>query len=106
MTKAFKSHLEHIKMAKKTISLWEQMTLAEKSMGFLWEQLFDCLCSENSESNLSAIKDLSSILHKLLQNYQQLFSITQKIHSNTNDEKAWNLSENVLKTIEDQLQLL
>jgi len=49
---------------------------------------------------------LSGILHKLLQNYQQLFAITQKLQSDASDEKAWNLSENVLKTIEDQLQLL
>lgn len=106
MTKAFKTHLERIKFAKNTASLLEQMTLAEKSMGLLWEQLFDYLCSNNKESDWSAIKDLSGILHKLLQNYQQLFAITQKLHSDETDEKAWNLSESVLKTIEDQLQLL
>ena len=106
MRKAFKSHLERIKFAKNTASLWDQMALAEKSMGLLWEQLFDCLCCNDIESDWSSIKDLSSILHKLLQNYQQLFAITQKLHSDANDEKAWNLSENVLKTIEDQLQLL
>ena len=106
MKKAFKTHLDRIKQAKTTASLWEQMILAEKSMGLLWEQLFDGLCSNNTESDWSSVKDLSSILHKLLQNYQQLFAITQKLHSDTSDEKAWNLSESVLKTIEDQLQLL
>lgn len=106
MREAFKSHLDRIKFAKNTASLWEQMALAEKSMGLLWEQLFDGLCSDKVEEDLSSIKDLSSILHKLLQNYQQLFAITQKLHSDTTDENAWNLSENVLKTIEDQLQLL
>ena len=106
MRKAFKSHLERIKFAKNAASLWEQMALAEKSMGILWEQLFDSLCSNTMESDWSSVKDLSGILHKLLQNYQQLFAITQKLQSDASDEKAWNLSENVLKTIEDQLQLL
>ena len=39
MRKAFKSHLERIKFAKNTASLWEQMALAEKSMGILWVSL-------------------------------------------------------------------
>lgn len=106
MTKAFKTHLERIKFARNTISFWEQMLLAEKSMGLLWEQLFDRLCAENAELDIPNIKDLSVILHKLIQNYQQLFLITQKIRNDVSDEKAWMLSEDVLKNIEDQLQLL
>lgn len=102
----FNEHLERIQRAKKTTSLLEQMSLAEQSMGILWEQLFDQLCVKASDSNLSAVKELTAILHKLLQTYRQLFALCQKINDPATDDKAWALSETVLKEIEEQLQML
>lgn len=84
----------------------EQMNLAEKSMGILWEQLFDQLCVTNDTANISNIKDLANVIHKLLQNYRHLSAIQQKIQNRSQDEQSWALSEAVLKEIEDQLQLL
>lgn len=102
----FDHHLQRIKLAKEATSMGEQMHLAEKSMGILWIQLFDQLCMTNDTNNLSNIKDLSTILHKLLQNYKQLSEMKQKIQGPSQDEQSWLLSENTLRDIEDQLQLL
>ena len=103
---AFKGHLDRIKLAKNTASLMEQMQLAEKSMGLLWEQLFDTLCTQEEGADLSPIKELAGVLNKMLTSYKHLFAIQQRLQGKPTDEKAWMLSENVLKEIEDQLQLL
>ena len=103
---AFKEHLERIQRAKHTASLLEQMNLAEQSMGILWERIFDRLCVDDLKSDLDTVKDLTGILHKLLQTYRQLFAVCQKSGNANADDNAWTLSENVLKDIENQLQML
>lgn len=102
---AFKEHLQRIRHAKNTASLLEQMNIAEQSMGLLWERIFDRLCVDEAETDLSTVKELTGILHKLLQTYRQLFAVCQKSNTDT-DERTWALSEDVLKDIEDQLQML
>ncbi len=102
----FNEHLERIQRAKKATSLLEQMSLAEQSMGILWEQLFDQLCVKAPDSDLSAVKELTAILNKLLQAYRQLFALCQKINGSATDGEAWTLSETILKEIEEQLQML
>ena len=101
---AFKEHIQRIKTAKDTASLLDQMKIAEKSMGLLWEDLFDQVC--NKDNDLGDIKDLTSILNKLLQSYRQLFAISKSMNKSECEEKAWELSEDTLKEIEEQLQLL
>ena len=101
---AFKEHIQRIKVAKDTASLLEQMEIAEKSMGILWEDLFDQIC--NKENDLGNIKDLTNILNKLLQNYRQLFSLSKGLSQPKDEVQAWELSENTLREIEEQLQLL
>ncbi|MBR1843833.1 MAG: hypothetical protein IJ793_03095 [Opitutales bacterium] len=103
---AFKEHLQRIQRAKNTASLLEQMNIAEQSMGLLWEKLFDRLCVDETQSDLGTVKELTGILHKLLQTYRQLFAVCQKSASENADNNAWALSEDVLKDIEDQLQML
>lgn len=101
---AFKEHIKRIKVAKDTASLLEQMEIAEKSMGILWEDLFDQICSKDND--LGNIKDLTSILNKLLQNYRQLFSLSKGLNRPKDETHTWELSENTLREIEEQLQLL
>lgn len=101
---AFKEHIQRIKIAKDTASLLEQMEIAEKSMGILWEDLFDQIC--NKDNDLGNIKDLTGILNKLLQNYRQLFALSKGLNHSKEGSPTWELSENTLKEIEEQLQLL
>jgi len=101
---AFKGHIQRIKVAKDTASLLEQMKIAEKSMGILWEDLFDQIC--NKENDLGNIKDLTGILHKLLQNYRQLFALSEGLNPPKDEAQTWEISENMLKEIEENLQLL
>lgn len=84
----------------------EQMNLAEKSMGILWEQLFDQLCMTSDGTDIATIKDLANVIHKLLQNYRHLSALQQKMQNRSQDEQSWALSETALQEIEDQLQLL
>lgn len=100
----FKSHIQRIHVAKEATNLFTQMQLAEKSMGILWEELFDQICSKNSQRD--DIKEISSILNKLLQNYRQLFAITQKLKPEDNEQSNWTFTENILRELENQLQLL
>lgn len=102
----FNEHLKRIKTAKNTASILEQMTMAEKSMGILWEQIFDILCINPQTNDFTILKEMTSILSKLLNNYRQLFAISKKINDQTNNDNAWAISESVLKEIEEQLQLL
>ena len=101
---AFKEHIQRIKAAKDTASLLDQMKIAEKSMGILREDLFDQIC--NPDTNLGNIKDLTNILNKLLQSYRQLFALSRGINKPQAEEQNWELSETMLKEIEEQLQLL
>ena len=101
---AFKEHIQRIRVAKDTASLLEQMKIAEKSMGILWEDLFDQIC--NKDNDLTNIKDLTGILNKLLQTYRQLFALSKGLNRPKDEEKTWELSENTLREIEEQLQLL
>ena len=104
-TKAFKKHLERIDLAKKTNNLMTQMSVAEKAMGILWEHLFDQLCVHD-EPDWKTIKDLSNILQRILRNYQQIFKISHQFAKQNENNTTWNLSEDTLKAIEEQLQLL
>jgi hypothetical protein len=101
---AFRSHLERIRFAKKTTSLLEQTTLAEKSMGLLWEHLFDYLCLDNQGPDWAIVKELATILNKLMRNYQQLRTLSNI--KGVKEQQPWRLSADMLKEIEDQLQLL
>ena len=101
---AFKEHIQRIRVAKDTASLLEQMKIAEKSMGILWEDLFDQIC--NKDNDLTNIKNLTGILNKLLQNYRQLFALSKGLNRPKNETQTWELSENTLREIEEQLQLL
>ena len=103
-TPAFKEHLNRIKVAKDTTDLFSQMQLAEKTMGMLWEDLFDQICHKNSD--LSCIKDLTVVLNKLIQTYRQLFLLTKQIKPHEGENQNWTFSDNLLKELEDQLQLL
>ncbi len=105
-TTDFKEHIKRIRTAKNTASILEQMNIAEKSMGILWEQIFDILCINPQTNDFTNLKEMTSILTKLLSNYRQLFTLSKKINGQNNDDSAWTLSENVLKEIEEQLQLL
>ncbi len=102
----FKEHLKRIKTAKDTTTLLEQMGLAEKSMSILWNQIFDLLCFNDPENDLRGIKELAGVLNKILTNYRQLFTITQKVCGSNHNEKAWEISESIFRDIEEQLQLL
>ncbi|MDR0756188.1 MAG: hypothetical protein LBE99_04740 [Puniceicoccales bacterium] len=106
---SFKKHIDRIKLAKQATTLLEQMALAEQSMGLLWEHLFDHLClHKDNEPDWGKIKELSTILHKLMQNYQHLhhFSLGMTSTNADNNSLSWALSEESLKEIEEQLQLL
>ena len=103
-TPAFKEHLKRIKVAKDTTDLFSQMQLAEKTMGMIWEDLFDQICHKNSD--LDCIKDLSAVLSKLIQTYRQLFMLTKQIKPNEVENQNWTFSDSLLKELEDQLQLL
>ena len=105
---SFKKYVKRIELAKQVTGLLEQTTLAEKSMGLLWEHLFDHLCMTHAdEPDWKTIKDLASILGKLLQNYHHLqqFS-TQLSAQNAENKHPWVLSSEALESIEDQLNLL
>ena len=73
-TTDFKEHIKRIKAAKNTASILEQMNIAEKSMGILWEQIFDILCITPQTDDFTNLKEMTSILTKLLNNYRQLFT--------------------------------
>lgn len=103
-TPDFKEHLKRIKVAKDTTDLFSQMQLAEKTMGIIWEDLFDQICHKNSD--LSCIKDLTIVLNKLVQSYRQIFLLTRKIKPEASENQSWSFSDTLLKELEEQLQLL
>jgi hypothetical protein len=103
-TSAFNEHLKRIKVAKDTTDLFSQMQVAEKTMSILWEDLFDQICHKNSD--LSYVKDLTMVLNKLIQSYRQLFMLTKQIRPETTEHQHWSFSDNLLKELEEQLQLL
>ena len=103
---SFKKHVKGIELAKQATGLLEQMTLAEKSMGIVWEHLFDHLClSQAEEPDWKTIKELSSIVGKLLQNYQHLQQFSTQLNAQ-NPTLPLELSEATLESIEAQLKLL
>lgn len=107
----FNSHLKRIRSARETTtSLIEQTTLAERSIGLLWEHLFDRLCLKTEEPDWQDVRDLSNILRKTTQSYHQLKCLELKTQNDQTegekDQKAWLLSEQTLADIEEQLQLL
>ena len=95
--------------AKRTNSttLSEQITLAEQSIGYLWEYLSQHLHPyPNEDLDWKNIKEIASILHKLIQNYQQLHTLFAQHSQGDNTQRTWSLSEETLRSIEEQLNLL
>lgn len=99
----FNKHLDRIKRAKNATSLLEQMHVAEQSMGMLWERLFDQLCMDAKSENFNTTKEIVGVLTKLLRNYRELFMVCSKVN---NAQAESDLSEEMLSSLEDQLNLL
>ena len=99
----FNEHLDRIKRAKNAASLLEQMHVAEQSMRMLWERLFDQLCVDAKSDNFSTTKEIVGVLTKLLHNYRELFKVCSKVN---NAQVQSDLSEEMLRNLEDQLNLL
>ncbi len=106
---SFDSHLTRIRSAKEeTKNVLENTTLAEQSIGLLWERLFNLLCLSH-QPDWQEMKSLSDVLKKATQSYSQLKAIGMKENtknSNTEDSDALLLSDETLADIEEQLQLL
>ena len=85
-------------LAKKTADMNEQIRLAEQAIGHVWEYLSQILQISSQE--------IVSVLQKLIQNYQQLQMLSKQQSLGEADQRDLMLSEDTIRDIEEQLNLL
>ena len=99
----FANHIARIRVAKKAATLIEQVSIAEQSMGLLWENLFDKLCVSGDEQDWKELKILSDVLRKTIQSYQSVKTLANNSNSDCNDARSWELTEDVISAIDSLL---
>ena len=94
-------------LAKKTADMNEHIRLAEQAIGHVWEYLSQILqISSQDNPDWKTIKEIVSVLQKLIQNYQQLQMLSKQQSLGEADQRDLMLSEDTIMDIEEQLNLL
>ncbi|MDR0693156.1 MAG: hypothetical protein LBF49_01115 [Puniceicoccales bacterium] len=123
---SFKNHLAQIKFAKacasEILSDFELPTeTAMASLSRAWEMLFDSICGSN-EGSVGELKDISCVIQKLSASHQKIQDIEfkkiarlksadlngerQKLQAMRENLQRGRLPDDIVKTVEEQLQLL
>ncbi|MDR2628427.1 MAG: hypothetical protein LBC30_00270 [Puniceicoccales bacterium] len=123
---SFKNHLAQIKFAKACTSeiLADSELPTETAMASLsraWEMLFDSICGSN-EGSVGELKDISCVIQKLSASHQKIQDIEfkktarlksadlgeerQKLQAMRENLQRGKLPGDIVKTVEEQLQLL
>ncbi|MDR1233381.1 MAG: hypothetical protein LBJ75_03960 [Puniceicoccales bacterium] len=123
---SFKNHLAQIKFAKvrtsKILSGFELPTeTAMASLSRAWEMLFDSICGSD-EGSVGELKDISCVIQKLSASHQKIQDIEfkkiarlksadlneerQKLQTMRENLQRGRLPSDIVKTVEEQLQLL
>ncbi|MDR0742311.1 MAG: hypothetical protein LBE98_02505 [Puniceicoccales bacterium] len=123
---SFKNHLAQIKFAKTRTS--EILTGSElpteaamASLSRAWEMLFDSICG-NTDGSVGELKDISCVIQKLSASHQKIQDIEfkkiaklksadlneerQKLQTMRENLQRGRLPSDIVKTVEEQLQLL
>jgi hypothetical protein len=123
---SFKNYLAQIKFAKaptsEIIADFELPTeTAMASLSRAWEMLFDSICGSN-EGSVGELKDISCVIQKLSASHQKIKNIEfkkiarlksadlseerQKLQARRKNLQNGKLPSDIVKTGEEQLQLL
>ncbi|MDR1173190.1 MAG: hypothetical protein LBK24_00120 [Puniceicoccales bacterium] len=123
---SFKNHLAQIKFAKVRTSeiLADSELPTETAMASLsraWEMLFDSICGSD-EGSVGELKDISYVIQKLSASHQKIQDIEfkkiarlksadlneerQKLQTMRENLQRGRLPSDIVKTVEEQLQLL
>ncbi|MDR2778730.1 MAG: hypothetical protein LBB16_00365 [Puniceicoccales bacterium] len=123
---SFKNHLAQIRFAKaRTSAIFANFDLptetAMASLSRAWEMLFDSICGSD-EGSIGELKDISCVIQKLSVSHQKIQDIEfkkiaqlraadlgeEKKEIQTMRENLQNgrLPSDIVKTVEEQLQLL
>ncbi|MDR2432231.1 MAG: hypothetical protein LBD34_00550 [Puniceicoccales bacterium] len=123
---SFKNHLAQIKFAKartsEIIADFElPMETAMASLSRAWEMLFDSICRSN-EGSVGELKDISCVIQKLSASHQKIQDIEfkkiaqlkstdlneerQKLQTMRENLQKGRLPSDIVRTVEEQLQLL
>ncbi|MDR1457887.1 MAG: hypothetical protein LBI47_03505 [Puniceicoccales bacterium] len=123
---SFKNHLAQIKFAKaRTSEILADFELptetAMASLSRAWEMLFDSICGSN-EGSVGELKDISCVIQKLSASHQKIQDIEfkkiarlksddlneerQKLQAMRENLQKGRLPSDIVKTVEEQLQLL
>jgi hypothetical protein len=123
---SFDNHIVQIKFARdKTAEIFANFKLpveaAVASLARAWEMLFDSICY-GCDGTIGELKDISAVIQKLSASSQKiqdmerrhmeklkladLDSEKQKLHAERESLSNGKLPNEVLKTVEEQLQLL
>jgi hypothetical protein len=123
---SFRKHIAQIKFAKKrTSEIFAKFDIPTKaamaSLSCAWEMLFDSICS-NDDQKLGELKNISSVIqmlstsHKKIQEIEfrkiekirsaELDSEREKLVAAREDLRKKKLPSEMVKTVEEQLQLL
>ncbi|MDR1528136.1 MAG: hypothetical protein LBS22_00925 [Puniceicoccales bacterium] len=123
---SFKNHLAQIKFAKvRTSEILTGFELptetAMASLSRAWEMLFDSICGSD-EGSVGELKDISCVIQKLSASHQKIQDIEfkkiaqlksadlseerQKLQIMRENLQRGKLPNDIVKTVEEQLQLL
>lgn len=118
---SFPAYLKNIKeMKEQAKGELAGMNLAEKSLKYMWEMIFDCIRLENEEGWDSSLK-MASVIQKLTNSYVQIKSLSIKNQKIKIESEKWTkikdesaemkpankeLTEQTIAKIEQKLKLL
>ncbi|MDR1414082.1 MAG: hypothetical protein LBI56_04070 [Puniceicoccales bacterium] len=123
---SFRAHLAQTKFAKeRTSEIFANfefpMEAAMASLSCAWEMLFDSICTSN-DGSIGELKDISSVIQKLSTSSQKIQQMEyrqieklkclsldeekQKLQATRENLQNARLPKDILKTVEEQLQLL
>ncbi|MDR2737334.1 MAG: hypothetical protein LBB18_00105 [Puniceicoccales bacterium] len=122
----FNDHIARIKFAKEKASeIFAEFDLptraAMASLSYAWEMLFDSICQGNDQKlgelkNISSVIQMLSTSHKKIQEIEfkktemgkstELDDERQKLRTARENFQRGKLPSDVVKTVEEQLQLL
>lgn len=123
---SFKNHLAQIKFARdKTSEIFASFELsmgtAMASLSRAWEMLFDSICG-SCDGSMGELKDISAVIQKLSTSSQRIQEMEckrmeklrsadvegeiQKLREMRESMQMGRLPRDVIKTVEEQLQLL